>query len=88
MSNTFTFDALTELLRCEFGYCDLAHSHRRRGEHDRKVDDVIHGRGVQMHVALRVRHPILEMQDVRKDAVVCDDGSLGLAGSPTRVEEC
>ena len=59
-----------------FGMRDLAGPRRRGREHERQVEDVKHGRGVQIYAALARRLPVVHVVDIRQHVGVRHNHAL------------
>src|SRR3954462_10577222 len=87
MSDAFALDRLAKALRAELGNRDLVGAECWSGEQEWEVDDVKHGRPVEIDRAFLIRHPVVEKVDILKDICVTQRDTFGTAGCATCVDE-
>ena len=87
MTDAFAIDRLAKTSRAELRNHDLAGAESRCREHERKVQDVKYRRRVEIHTALFVGHPVVEVVYIRQDIGVSQHNALGMAGCAASVDE-
>src|ERR1700693_4155620 len=87
MGDAFAFHRFAEALRAELRDRYLAGTESRCCEHEWKVQDVKDRRGVKMHAAFSIGHPVVEMVDIRQDVGVSHDYAFGVARRAAGVDQ-
>jgi len=63
----------------------LANAEGRK--HEWEIQDVKNWRGVKMHAAFVIRHPVVEVVDIRQNVAVSHDHAFGMSRCAAGVDQ-
>src|SRR5580704_6802530 len=87
VGHALALDQLTETLWGELWNRDLTRTESRCCEHRGKIGNVKNRRCMQIDTAFSVRHPTVEVVEVRQDVGVSDHDALGPSRCATRIDK-